>query len=116
MYALESLDKNVILMVGGKDKKGDLSVLNDLIKEKVKTLIIYGESSARMQKAWVGLLSSIETADTFEEAFDKAWKSSENGDTILLSPGCASFDMFKNFEERGIIFKQMVKRLKKSNA
>ena len=116
LYALESLNKNVILMVGGKDKKGDLSVLNDLIKEKVKTLVVYGESSARMQKAWVNLLSSIETADTFEEAFDKAWKSSDNGDTILLSPACASFDMFKNFEERGIIFKQMVKRLKNSNA
>ena len=69
-----------------------------------------------MQKAWVNLLSSVETADTVEEAFNKAWNSSEDGDTILLSPACASFDMFRNFEERGIIFKQMVKRLKNSNA
>lgn len=116
LYALKSLDKNVILMVGGKDKKGDLSVLNDLIREKVKTLVIYGESSARMQKAWVNLLSSIKTAGTFQDAFDKAWNSAGQGDTVLLSPACASFDMFKNFEERGTVFKQMVKKLKNSYA
>jgi UDP-N-acetylmuramoylalanine--D-glutamate ligase len=112
-YALKSLKNNVILLAGGRDKKGDLSPLNQLIKEKVKTLVLLGEAALRMQKEWNHLPPTIIMANSFYDAFNKAWSSAEKGDCILLSPACASFDMFKNFEERGECFKELVRKLKK---
>jgi len=114
-YALKSIRNRVILLAGGRDKKGDLSALNSLIKEKVKTLILFGEAAERMQKEWTNLSPHIIPSDSFEDAFNKAWISAKKGDTILLSPACSSFDMFKNFEERGEKFKELVKRLKGDN-
>jgi len=111
-YALKSIRNRVILLAGGRDKKGDLSALNNLIKEKVKTLILFGEAAERMQKEWTNLSPNIILSDSFEDAFNKARGSAKKGDTILLSPACSSFDMFKNFEERGEKFKKLVKKLK----
>ena len=113
-YALSSLKDNIILLAGGRDKKGDLSPLNNLINKKVKTLVLFGEASARMKKEW-NHLSPIIIADNLEEAVSEAVSFSKSGDTILLSPACSSFDMFKSFEERGEKFKNLVKKLKTNN-
>ncbi len=113
-YALSSLKDNIILLAGGRDKKGDLSPLNNLINKKVKTLVLFGEASARMKKEW-NHLSNIIIADSLEDAVNKAMNFSISGDTILLSPACSSFDMFKSFEERGEKFKNLVKKMKINN-
>ena len=112
-YALKSLKSNVILLAGGRDKEGDLFKLNNLIRERVKTIILFGEAAARMKKDWEAL-SPCFIVDNFEDAVKKSWSVSEEGDTILLSPACSSFDMFKNFEVRGETFKELVKRIKLS--
>jgi len=78
-------------------------------------LILFGEAAERMQTEWTILSPNIILSDSFEDAFNKARLSAKKGDTILLSPACSSFDMFKNFEERGEKFKKLVKRLKGDN-
>ena len=109
--ALETVGAPTILIAGGKDKNSDLAPLDDLIREKVKILILLGEAANRMDDAWRPIAKEIVRVRTMEEAVETAWKRSGTGDTILLSPACSSFDMFRDFEERGEIFKSLVKKL-----
>ena len=113
MIALSSFDKPVILIAGGRDKGSDLSVANELIKSRVKRMILLGEAADRMEKAWSPYVPILERVKTFADGVHTAFTRAVSGDTILLSPGCASFDMFTNFEERGYIFKELVRSLKK---
>ena len=106
-------DKNILLIAGGRDKGGDLSSLCDTVKMKAKEVILIGEAKDRFKEA---LLSNgffnVSSANTLGEAVRMAKKKAVAGDFVLLSPACASFDMFKNFEERGEVFKAEVLSLK----
>lgn len=109
--SLQSFSDPVILIAGGRDKRGDLSPLKTLIKEKVKRLVLIGEAKERMAKAFGNLTETL-MANTLEEAVNLAYRDAEKGDVVLLSPGCSSFDMFKDYKERGRIFKELVYKLK----
>lgn len=108
--SLAGLAKPVVLIAGGKDKYGDLSALMEPIREKVANLILIGTAADRMAKAFVGL-TEIYRADDMREAVRLAARLSGPGGAVLLSPGCSSFDMFKNYEERGQIFAQEFRAL-----
>ncbi|MFC1477403.1 UDP-N-acetylmuramoyl-L-alanine--D-glutamate ligase [candidate division KSB1 bacterium] len=103
--------KKVILIAGGEDKGSSLHALNDLIRERVRALILIGEAAERMSREWGRLSESCITAGGLEEAVSTAFEQADPGDAVLLSPACASFDMFQNYEQRGEFFKQYVERL-----
>lgn len=108
MSALKAFDKNIILIMGGRNKGIDFKPLKSIIEERVKKLILTGEASEDLNKM-IDVSNKIIIKD-FTEAFDYAKKIAVKGDTVLLSPGCASFDSFKNYEERGKYFKSLVNR------
>lgn len=108
--SLESFSGNVILIAGGRDKDGDFSVLKELVKEKVKALILIGEARQKIADV-LGNLVPYYFENDMKSAVLKAKEISEQGDVVLLSPGCASFDMFRNFEHRGEVFKKIVNSL-----
>jgi len=109
-YALRSFSSPVILIAGGRDKDSDFTSLRERIKEKVRGIILIGEAADKMEKAFKDLKPMLR-ASSLKEAVDRARKMANSGDVVLLSPGCASFDMFKNFEDRGKQFKALVKEL-----
>jgi len=109
MRALDSFEENVILIMGGKDTNANFEPLIDPVKRKVKSLILTGETKERINRA-IGDFSETFLIGTFEEAILVAYQKSRIGDTILLSPGCPSFDLFDNFEERGDYYKRLVKQ------
>ncbi len=109
-YALESIPKPILLIAGGRDKGGDFTQLREMVKEKVKNLILIGEAKEKICQALGDLVNSIKL-DNLEEAVKKAYRMASSGDCVLLSPGCASFDMFENYEHRGRVFKSAVKQL-----
>ena len=109
--SLEGLNAPVILIAGGRDKGGDYGVLNDLIKNKVRHLILLGEAKNKIRDAFKGLTDII-MVESLKEAVDIASNKAEKGDVVLLSPACSSFDMFKDYKERGEIFRKEVMRLK----
>jgi len=100
----------IILIAGGKDKNMDFAPLVDLVKKKCKILILLGESKEKINRA-IGDYAETYLVGTFDEAVLLAFQKSRSGDIILLSPGCASFDMFRNYEERGDYFKKLVNQL-----
>jgi UDP-N-acetylmuramoylalanine--D-glutamate ligase len=100
----------IILIAGGKDKNQEFSPLSELVRQKCKILILLGESKERMNRA-LGDFAETYLVGTFEEAVLLAFQKSRSGDIILLSPGCSSFDMFRNYEERGDYFKKLVNQL-----
>lgn len=108
--SLESFDKPVILIAGGRDKHGDFTLLKKLISEKVKTLILIGEAKDKINKA-IGHLTNTIIVDDLRDAIKTAQIGASSGDIVLLSPACASFDMFRDFEDRGKQFKKMVMEL-----
>ena len=112
-YALECQKKPVVWIVGGTDKGNDYSILNDLVKEKVKAIVCLGIDNAKIHAAFEGIVGKDNMADTHsaEEAVKVASKFAQAGDVVLLSPCCASFDLFKNYEDRGEKFKQAVRNL-----
>ena len=110
-YALECQKRPVIWIVGGKDKGNDYSLLNDLVKEKVKGIVCLGVDNAKIHAAFGGMVSRMEDALSADEAVQKASKMAAAGDVVLLSPCCASFDLFKNYEDRGEQFKAAVRKL-----
>lgn len=111
-YALESYDARVILIAGGRDKGNDYSKIADLVRQKVHGLIAIGESAERVLSE-LGHLTSVRLrAESMDEAVSEARRIAKPGDVVLLSPACASFDMFANFEERGDAFKRAVNELK----
>ncbi|WP_020005820.1 UDP-N-acetylmuramoyl-L-alanine--D-glutamate ligase [Brachyspira innocens] len=109
MSALKSFDKDIILIMGGRNKNIDFTSLNNLIESRVKKLILIGEAAEALDDM-IHFENKIIIKD-FTDAFNYASAISINGDTVLLSPGCASFDMFKNYEERGKYFKSLVYKL-----
>lgn len=110
-YALESMTNPVILILGGVDKGNDYSLLNELVKEKVKAIICLGADNNKIMKAFTGMVDTIVEAKSAREAVAHAYKFGKKGDTVLLSPACASFDLFEDYEDRGTQFKQAVKAL-----
>jgi UDP-N-acetylmuramoylalanine--D-glutamate ligase len=113
--SLQSFSEPVILIAGGKDKKGDLSPLRGLIQGRVKGLILIGEAKERMARELEGLTNTT-MARTLEEAALLAYQMAEKGEVVLLSPACSSFDMFKDYKERGRVFKEAVHRLKNAES
>lgn len=110
LKSLEGFSEPVILIAGGRDKAGDFSLLRPLVKEKVKCLILMGEAREKIRKA-LGDLTETIMASSLEEAVRFAKEKATGGDVVLLSPACASFDMFRDFEDRGRQFKDIVKGL-----
>jgi UDP-N-acetylmuramoylalanine--D-glutamate ligase len=108
--ALEGFSQPVILIAGGRDKGGDYGPLKGLIREKVKALILIGEAREKMREA-LGDLTPTELADSLETAVFRSCSQGEPGDVVLLSPGCSSFDMFRDYAQRGEVFQQAVKAL-----
>jgi UDP-N-acetylmuramoylalanine--D-glutamate ligase len=110
-YALESMTRPVVWIVGGTDKGNDYTILQELVKEKVHTIVCLGKDNRKIISAFSTIVPFITEATTAKEAVMKALKASKHGDTVLLSPACASFDLFVNYEDRGNQFKQAVREL-----
>ena len=108
--SLKIFSRPIVLIAGGKDKGGDFRVLKELFKEKVKHLVLIGETKNKFREILNGSFS-YEDAESMEDAVGRAMKKSIAGDIVLLSPGCSSFDMFESFVERGNQFKEIVGRL-----
>lgn len=107
-YALESMDKPTILVLGGVDKGNDYSLLMDMVKEKVKAIVCLGLDNQKIHAAFDNVVPVIVDTASAQDAVAAAFSYSEKGDVVLLSPGCASFDLFKNYEDRGTQFKKAV--------
>ncbi len=110
-YALESISGKIIWIVGGIDKGNDYSVLMDLVKEKVKAIICLGKDNSKIHKAFSEAVETIVDTNSMTEAVKTAYYLGKKGDTVLLSPACASFDLFENYEDRGRQFKQTIREL-----
>jgi len=110
-YALESMERPTILILGGVDKGNDYNLIKDLVKEKVKAIVCLGKDNIKIHKAFSNIVSIIIDTESAEAAAQEAFRLSKKGDTVLLSPACASFDLFKNYEDRGRQFKKAVKEL-----
>lgn len=109
-WALERIDKPIIMICGGRDKHIDFSPLRDLVSRKVKHLIVIGESRDKITRTFRSVVDTRQK-DDLAQALHVARELARSGDCVLLSPMCASFDMFLNYEERGRIFKDLVKNL-----
>jgi UDP-N-acetylmuramoylalanine--D-glutamate ligase len=109
--ALESFPANIHLILGGKDKGSDYSVLNELLRQRVKRVYTIGAAAAKIESQIVFPKSEIVHAETLENAIRKANAVAQPGDVVLLAPACASFDQFKSYEHRGKVFKEIVKAL-----
>ncbi len=112
-YALECQTRPVVWIVGGTDKGNDYSVMNDLVKEKVKAIVCLGIDNRKLHEAFEGIVGKENMKDTLsaEEAVRVSSEFAENGDVVLLSPCCASFDLFTCYEDRGEQFKEAVRKL-----
>ena len=112
-YALESQTKPVVWIVGGKDKGNDYSILNELVKEKVKAIVCLGVDNSKIHAAFEEMVGSDRITDALsaDEAVKAASRFAQAGDVVLLSPCCASFDLFTSYEDRGRQFKDAVRRL-----
>lgn len=110
-YALECQTRPVVWIVGGKDKGNDYSPLIELAREKVKAMVCMGVDNHKFHEAFEGVVENITDALSAEEAVKKASSFAKAGDVVLLSPCCASFDLFKNYEDRGRKFKEAVRNL-----
>jgi UDP-N-acetylmuramoylalanine--D-glutamate ligase len=110
-YALESMKKPTILILGGIDKGNDYSLIRDLVKEKVKAIVCLGVDNRKIHEAFQHDVSLIVNTGSAEEAVRSAFHFANKGDVVLLSPACASFDLFKNYEDRGDQFKKAVREL-----
>ncbi len=110
-YALESMQKPVILILGGIDKGNDYSLMRDLVKEKVKAIVCMGLDNRKIHEAFQRDVPVIVNTDSARDAVKSSFQLAAKGDVVLLSPACASFDLFKNYEDRGNQFKEAVRDL-----
>ncbi|ARS38516.1 UDP-N-acetylmuramoyl-L-alanine--D-glutamate ligase [Sphingobacteriaceae bacterium GW460-11-11-14-LB5] len=110
-YALESMTSDVVLIMGGVDKGNDYNMLKDLVKSKVKAIVCLGKDNKRIHDAFEDDVEVIVNTFSAEEAAQIAFHLAKRGDAVLLSPACASFDLFKNYEDRGNQFKAAVREL-----
>ena len=110
-YALESMEKPVVLILGGVDKGNDYAILKELVAEKVKAIVCLGTDNLKIHEAFANVVPQIVNTDNAVDAVATAFHFAGKGDVVLLSPACASFDLFKNYEDRGLQFKKAVKNL-----
>ena len=108
--ALEAFSEPIVLIAGGRDKGGEFTLVRDLMRDRVKLALLIGEARPTLRAAWGDLLPLIEV-ESLEEAVERAAREAVSGDVVLLSPACSSFDMFRDFEDRGRCFKEAVNRL-----
>ena len=108
-YALESMKRPTVWIAGGTDKGNDYTPIKEFARRKVKALICMGVDNSKLLRDFQGVVPTIYDCHTFEEAMKAATEAATEGDTVLLSPACASFDLFRNYEERGRMFKEWVK-------
>jgi UDP-N-acetylmuramoylalanine--D-glutamate ligase len=110
-FALESLNKPTVIILGGVDKGNDYSLIEELVREKVKAIVCMGLDNKKIHAAFKNIVKNIVDTDNSADAVKTAFQLATKGDAVLLSPACASFDLFKNYEERGKKFKEAVKEL-----
>ena len=110
-YALESMTTPTILILGGTDKGNDYSEIDELVKEKCHTLVFMGKDNSKLVQHFEPMGITYISTDNLQDAVQAAYHSANDGDTVLLSPCCASFDLFKNYEDRGEQFMQAVRKL-----
>jgi UDP-N-acetylmuramoylalanine--D-glutamate ligase len=110
-FALESVSRPIIWIVGGVESGNDYSILRQLVRTKVKGMIVLGPDNARIHEAFDELDIQVTDAMSMEEAVQAAYYMGNNGDAVLLSPACPSFDLFDDYEERGKAFRKAVKNL-----
>jgi UDP-N-acetylmuramoylalanine--D-glutamate ligase len=108
--SLEAFPGNIILIAGGRDKAGDFTVLRSLVRERVKHLVLIGEAAEKIKKALSDIVD-ISEAQTMQEAVAMCSRLARPGDVVLLAPACASFDMFQDYEHRGRVFKDAVRKI-----
>jgi UDP-N-acetylmuramoylalanine--D-glutamate ligase len=108
--ALLSFDRPIVLIAGGRDKNSDYGTLSDLVRTRVRHLVTLGEAAPLIEGRWGGLVPN-ERADGMEDAVRRAAAAAAADEVVLLSPACASYDMYDNFEQRGRDFKECVARL-----
>ncbi len=111
-YALESMTRPVVWIAGGTDKGNDYSPLMDFARAKVHTLVCMGLDNAKLVESFTGVIPTVVSTDSLDAAMSAAREAAREGDAVLLSPACASFDLFKNYEHRGQLFKQWVEEHK----
>ena len=111
-YALESMTSPTVLILGGKDKGNDYSEIEELVKNRVKAIVCMGKDNSKLLDFFKGKVAEIHDTHSIEEAVGVCHRIATDGDTVLLSPCCASFDLFKSYEDRGMQFKSQVKALK----
>lgn len=112
-YALESMTRPTVLILGGKDKGNDYTEIEELVKQKVKAIVCMGKDNRKLMDFFGGKVASIADTHSLQEAVEACRGFAEPGDTVLLSPCCASFDLFTSYENRGDLFKEAVHNLKK---
>lgn len=110
-YALQCMQTPVVLILGGTDKGNDYTEIEELVKEKVRAIVCLGVDNKKLHDFFDGKVAKMEDALSMKEAIDKCFAMAQSGDTVLLSPCCASFDLFKSYEDRGTQFKECVRNL-----
>ncbi|MDL2221663.1 UDP-N-acetylmuramoyl-L-alanine--D-glutamate ligase [Parabacteroides sp. OttesenSCG-928-N08] len=110
-YALGSMKTPVVLIMGGTDKGNNYAEIEELVKQKVRALVFLGKDNSKLHQFFDDKVEVIEDASSMKEAVDKAYQLAQKGDTVLLSPCCASFDLFNSYEDRGNQFKACVRNL-----
>ena len=112
VYALGSYDKPLIWIAGGIDKGNDYNIIKEEVRQKAKALICLGKENDKLKKAFTGVVPVIEETQSVPELVRLAMRLAQAGDVVLLSPACASFDLFKNYEDRGDQFRKAARDLK----
>jgi UDP-N-acetylmuramoylalanine--D-glutamate ligase len=107
-YALQSMKRPTVWIAGGTDKGNDYTPLKEFARQKVKALVCMGLDNAKLEREFAGVVPIVESYSSPNEALTAARRLAQSGDAVLLSPACASFDLFKNYEQRGRLFKQWV--------
>ena len=110
-YALESMQKKTVLILGGVDKGNDYELIAELVKDKVKAIVCMGTDNKKIIDFFKDIVPTIIETDSAKKAVNASFKLAEKGELVLMSPACASFDLFKNYEDRGRQFKESVKEL-----
>ena len=111
IYRASRLHHRLVWIAGGTDKGNDYSELSELVKSKVKAIVCLTKDSSKIRKAFGSIVDTIIDTDSAEQAVRVSYDLGKDGDTVLLSPACASFDLFENYEDRGRQFKVAVKGL-----
>ena len=110
-YALDAMTKPIVWVVGGQDKGNDYSSLIPLVKEKVKAIVCLGADNRKIREVFGGIIAVFEETNTAEKAVNTAFNLAKEGEVVLLSPACTSFDLFDNYAQRGVLFKEAVQKL-----